>query len=178
MSDIEGWQQLARLDRVLADLRHEVLLAQAKHAPMHSPHEGWAVIREELDPELWEHVCHDTGRSPEARREALQVAAMGVRYVLDLIDGAEAMSEPTTLPEYFMGWDEETVYLRRSDCPTLEAATAEFRRISLDDFGLTDDDIEGIEGVAATVPIHESEDADCLNNRCQCPSVDVWVFAP
>ena len=27
MTDIEGWQQLARLDRVLADLRHEVLRA-------------------------------------------------------------------------------------------------------------------------------------------------------
>ncbi len=74
------------LDRVLADLREEVLRARAKHPPMHSPHEGWAVIREELDPELWEHVIHDTGRSPEARHEALQVAAMGVRYILDLID--------------------------------------------------------------------------------------------
>lgn len=32
---------------------------------MASPHEGWAVIREELDPELWEHVCANTGRSSE-----------------------------------------------------------------------------------------------------------------
>ena len=77
---------LAALDRVLADLRIEVLSARRKHPPMHSPHEGWAVIREELDPELWEHVIHDTGRSPEARHEALQVAAMGIRYILDLID--------------------------------------------------------------------------------------------
>ena len=78
------------LDRVLDDLRAEVRRAQAKHTPMHSPHEGWAVIREELD-ELWEHVRHDTGRTPEARHEALQVAAMGVRYVLDLI---YALAEP------------------------------------------------------------------------------------
>lgn len=74
------------LDRVLAELRIEVGKARQKHAPMNSPHEGWAVIREELDPELWEHVCGDTGRSDEARKEALQVAAMGVRYILDLID--------------------------------------------------------------------------------------------
>ena len=70
------WQELAdELDR-----------AMTQHAPMHSPHEGWAVIREELEPELWEHVCRDTGRSAEARHEALQIAAMGLRYVLDLCD--------------------------------------------------------------------------------------------
>lgn len=74
------------LDRVLGELREEVGKARAQHAPMNSPHEGWAVIREELDPELWEHVCGDTGRSSAARKEALQVAAMGIRYILDLID--------------------------------------------------------------------------------------------
>jgi hypothetical protein len=74
------------LEKVLNELRQEVADARSLHAPMNSPHEGWAVIREELDPELWEHVCGDTGRSPEARKEALQIAAMGVRYILDLID--------------------------------------------------------------------------------------------
>jgi hypothetical protein len=70
------WQELAdELDR-----------AMTKHPPMHSPHEGFSVIREELDPELWAQVCADTGRSPEARHEALQVAAMALRYILDLID--------------------------------------------------------------------------------------------
>lgn len=74
------------LTRVLNEVREEVAKARAKHAPMNSPHEGHSVIREELEKELWEHVCADTGRSPEARKEALQVAAMGVRYILDLID--------------------------------------------------------------------------------------------
>lgn len=76
----------AALDGVLDELRDEVGKARSQHAPINSPHEGWAVIREELDPELWEHVCGDTGRSPAARKEALQIAAMGVRYILDLID--------------------------------------------------------------------------------------------
>ena len=58
---------------------------------MNSPHEGHSVIREELDVELWEHVCHDTGRSPEARREAMQVAAMALRYIIDL---CEPVPEP------------------------------------------------------------------------------------
>jgi hypothetical protein len=81
------WQELAdELDR-----------AMTKHpTPMHSPHEGHSVIREELDPELWEHVCHDTGRSPGARHEALQVAAMALRYILDLCEpaAAETPGEP------------------------------------------------------------------------------------
>jgi len=50
---------------------------------MNSPHEGYAVILEELD-ELWEHVRDDTGRGVEARKEAIQVAAMGLRYALNL----------------------------------------------------------------------------------------------
>jgi hypothetical protein len=59
--------------------------AMTRHAPMHSPHEGHSVIREELD-ELWEHVRADTGRSVDARKEAIQIAAMGLRYALDLTE--------------------------------------------------------------------------------------------
>jgi len=75
-----------RIDSVLADVKAELMKAMTKHAPMHSPHEGHSVIREELDVELWDHVTKDTGRSPAARAEAIQVSAMGARYVLDLID--------------------------------------------------------------------------------------------
>ena len=48
-----------------------------------SPHEGWAVIREEVD-ELWEHVKANTGRGDRAQDEAIQIAAMALRYVQDL----------------------------------------------------------------------------------------------
>ena len=63
----------------------ELEKAEAAHAPMHSPHEGWSVIWEELE-ELREHVRADTGRSGAARKEALQIAAMGMRYALNLCD--------------------------------------------------------------------------------------------
>lgn len=64
----------------------EVKRARSKHpVGAHSPHEGHSIIREELE-KLWSHVKADTGRSPEARKEAIQVAAMAVRYILDLID--------------------------------------------------------------------------------------------
>lgn len=63
--------------------------AELKHKPMNSPHEGHSVIREELD-ELWDHVRADTGRSDNAGKEAIQVAAMGLRYFSNLIN-AEAV---------------------------------------------------------------------------------------
>lgn len=73
------------VDRVLGEVRDELERAVRQHGPMASPHEGKAVIEEELD-ELWEHVKADTGRGPEARAEALQVAAMALRYVHDLCE--------------------------------------------------------------------------------------------
>ncbi len=61
----------------------ELSRALAKFPSFNSPHEGWAVIKEEMD-ELWEHVRDNTGRGPLAREEAIQIAAMGLRYALDL----------------------------------------------------------------------------------------------
>jgi hypothetical protein len=74
-----------RLEEIIDMLRNEVAAAMRKHRSMASPHEGHSVIREEVD-ELWEHVRADTGDTPEARKEALQVAAMGIRYAMDLCD--------------------------------------------------------------------------------------------
>lgn len=68
--------------------------AMTRHAPMHSPHEGHSVIREELD-ELWEHVRADTGRGADARKEAIQIAAMGLRYALDLCSGESGEPKET-----------------------------------------------------------------------------------
>lgn len=72
-----------RRDRVLELVDVELGRALNKFPSFNSPHEGWAVIREELD-ELWEHVKANTGDGALARTEATQVAAMALRYVLDL----------------------------------------------------------------------------------------------
>ena len=69
------------VELVLSMVRAELMRAQAKHPLFNSPHEGHSVIREELD-ELWDHVKADTGRSPAAIKEAIQIAAMGARYAL------------------------------------------------------------------------------------------------
>jgi hypothetical protein len=73
-----------RLEAVLDDVREEVLKAMKKHKPINGPHEGYAVLLEEVD-ELWDEVKPDRGRQESARKEAIQVSAMGIRYVLDVI---------------------------------------------------------------------------------------------
>lgn len=59
----------------------ELASARRKFPAFHSGHEGYAVIREELD-ELWDAVKRDD--IPHARREAVQVAAMALRFIGDL----------------------------------------------------------------------------------------------
>ena len=72
-----------RVGKVLIEVRSELLNAIREFPPFNSPHEGKAVIEEELD-ELWAHVKANTGRSDAAYREAIQVAAMALRYAVDL----------------------------------------------------------------------------------------------
>ena len=69
----------------VSDTVAELARARSKFAAMDTPHYGYAVILEELD-ELWEHVKANTGRSPEARAEAIQIAAMALRYAEDLCE--------------------------------------------------------------------------------------------
>ena len=71
------------LDQALEAVRAEVLRAIHQHAAMSTPHHGYAVIQEEVD-ELWDEVKADEGRSLRARAEAVQIAAMGVRYLIDI----------------------------------------------------------------------------------------------
>lgn len=71
---------------IWTEVRDELGYALAKFPPFHSAHEGWAVIREELD-ELWTEVRANqsvSGRNQRMRREAIQVAAMAIRFVLEL----------------------------------------------------------------------------------------------
>lgn len=63
--------------RVLDELQR----ASRKHGPIHSTHEGYAVIQEELD-ELWDAV--KANDLPHALLEAEQVAAMAIRFISDL----------------------------------------------------------------------------------------------
>lgn len=74
------------LDSALQSILREYDRATASFAPMASPHEGYAVILEEVD-ELWREVKTDkrapTLREDAMRREAIQVAAMALRFLID-----------------------------------------------------------------------------------------------
>mgnify|MGYP001558597287 CR=1 FL=1 len=64
---------------------HELDRACSLYPPLGNPHEGYAVILEELD-ELWDEVKKKQGeRSVEKlRKEAVQVAAMALRFIADI----------------------------------------------------------------------------------------------
>ena len=79
-----------RIDRLLGDVKWSLQQAIKKHAPMHSVHEGYAVILEEVD-ELWDEVKRQTIDDGAMRKEALHVAAMAVRFLLDI--GSEGGGE-------------------------------------------------------------------------------------
>ena len=65
--------------RVTTELKNDRL----KVPPFNSPHEGYAVIQEELD-ELWIEIKANSGRAQSAIEEATQVAARAVRDLMDL----------------------------------------------------------------------------------------------
>ncbi len=74
------------IELAFEDIRVEASKAIAKFPPFNSAHEGHSVLREEVE-ELWEHVRANTGYSDEAYKEAVQVAAMAVRYMLMIRQG-------------------------------------------------------------------------------------------
>ena len=63
----------------------ELAEALSNWPPMNSAHEGFAVLAEEVE-ELWAHVrTKQHARSlPTMRKEAIQVAAMAVRFALEV----------------------------------------------------------------------------------------------
>jgi hypothetical protein len=73
--------------RVLTDVGKELGRALRKYGKMHSAHEGYAVILEELDElknEVWKKPTKR--KSARMRKEALQTAAMALRFVLEVCD--------------------------------------------------------------------------------------------
>lgn len=84
-----------RIQWVTAIAADELRHASEKFPAFNSPHEGLAVIWEEFE-ELKQHVWENTGSSVEAAMEAIQIAAMALRYVHDL--GADWGPPPSPAP--------------------------------------------------------------------------------
>lgn len=76
-----------QLDADIALVAAEVKNARANWPAFNSAHEGYAVLLEEVD-ELWDHIKTNQKRRdlPAMRKEAMQVAAMALRFMGDCCD--------------------------------------------------------------------------------------------
>ena len=76
------------MEQALLLIEAEAKRASEKHPSFHSPHEGYAVIKEELD-ELWEAIREAKNfkeRNIAMLEEAVQCGAMCLRFLMDLIE--------------------------------------------------------------------------------------------
>lgn len=71
--------------RAVDDVLGELESATKRHGHFRSPHEGYAILLEEVD-ELKEEVWKKDSRrtAKRLRAEATQVAAMALRFMVDL----------------------------------------------------------------------------------------------
>jgi NTP pyrophosphatase (non-canonical NTP hydrolase) len=78
-----SYRQPSPVDCAIKELEQ----ARANWPKFNSAHEGFAVLREEVD-ELWEHVKTNQKRRDLAamKKEAIQVAAMALRFAEECCD--------------------------------------------------------------------------------------------
>lgn len=67
----------------LSAIIRELERAESKFGPFHNSHEGYAVLLEEVD-ELWDAI--KANDKEHAKKEAVQVAAMALRFLLNLYE--------------------------------------------------------------------------------------------
>lgn len=80
--------------KAVNDVISELTRARNKFPAFGNAHEGYAVILEELD-ELWDEIKKKDPSREDLRAEAMQVAAMGLRFMIDVCgephdEGADA----------------------------------------------------------------------------------------
>jgi len=79
-----------RRSLVSREVEIELANARAQHPGLfNSAHEGFAVLKEEVD-ELWEEIKDRNRDMAAMRAEAIQVAAMAIRFVEDVCDKPDA----------------------------------------------------------------------------------------
>jgi hypothetical protein len=71
-------------NEALERVYEEFTRATSIHGKFNSAHEGFAVLKEEVD-ELWDEVKRRDKIPDHLRKEAVQVAAMALRFLVDII---------------------------------------------------------------------------------------------
>lgn len=81
----------------LRDVERELRTALERFKPFNSAHEGYAVLLEEVD-ELKAEVWKNQKRRdyPAMRKECIQVAAMAVRFAIEIAEAENAGHEMRT----------------------------------------------------------------------------------
>jgi transcriptional regulator NrdR family protein len=74
-----------KYDEALKQIEIEYFRASDLYPDLHSNHEAYAVIKEEVD-ELWDEIkkSKETHGNNEIRKELIQIGAMVVRYLDNL----------------------------------------------------------------------------------------------
>lgn len=70
-----------KIATIIEAVQNELHDANNKFPAFNSPHEGYAVLKEEVD-ELWEEIKKNNLRNAE--KEAVQVAAMAIKFIQSL----------------------------------------------------------------------------------------------
>jgi hypothetical protein len=76
-----------KLSTILGEVGDELTQATSNHGPLNSAHEAYAVIMEEVC-EFWDEVKlkHNLRSKDRMREELIQIAAMAVRTIIDVVD--------------------------------------------------------------------------------------------
>ena len=80
-----------KIQNISNEVSAEVIRSISLHGDMKSTHEGYGVIKEEFD-ELWDLIKQTKhwDRDPEARskmrHEAIQIAAMAVKFIANICE--------------------------------------------------------------------------------------------
>ncbi len=73
------------LQEIQNQVKSELIRASRLYPKFHSNHEGYAVIKEELD-ELWDEIkqSKETRGNDKMKKELIQIAAMAIRFIENL----------------------------------------------------------------------------------------------
>ena len=85
---IEGFHTKRKvIDSAMGSVEAELARAIAEYPPMNSAHEAYAVLKEEVE-EFWAEVKKQPSAvdKEKMRKELIQVAAMAIRTIIDVID--------------------------------------------------------------------------------------------
>ena len=82
----------------------ELERATKEFGNFNSPHEGYAVMLEEVE-ELWDEIKASKGTNDRILTEAVQVAAMAVRFLVDLGDEKDITKHEIKIQKHKTNYD-------------------------------------------------------------------------